>query len=786
MMLRLFSPIHIVLLACTTTCTEVCQNWHQPPPAPEPSPLPLIRAAQVALPLDLYDSLYSRTVHQQYIDENWEIFFGGPDLTTEQVRLTNDPADDTWPSLNPDSTQIAFVSDRFDPQGDIFVIFTTSGEVRRLTTDAAVDTMPTWSPDGRQILYVSDRTGSAQLFLMNADGTALKQISNLEGDNVCPTWSDYTGQITWVQSQGGQGRLWIMNEDGNAVHPLTDPLPNLGSPAWSPDAAWLGFHYDADGNGRTDIGVIRADGSHLQSVLNAGDWRDVWMGQWSRRGDSLLVTEIAYNEFEYQVYVQEIAVGYAELQQYQPDRWVVYENRVGGKPAGITTLPDWSRFDDVQPPVLTNTMLVPDLWNLNFSTIYGAQSRLEIPAAGRDEGSSGIRRYELAWRRAGEAAWTSYGGYWNDYAVINAQPGDHLFIRARVSDQAGNLSPWRLLNPHGTQFYASDLFGRLTDNRGQPFVYRPLSLSPVPLQTLQTDVDGSFDAELLAPSSPHILQTEAPGYAPFEARLADLPYGNKFAFYMAPEINLVSNGDFEANNWLTPAGWEVDNAAWVSLTQEGQMEGNVIRLRGNIISVDALVRNSSLSQQLTLPKDLHQPTLAWNYRSNYGSSLPLAVTVKGMSTKTHIFPLPEYDYWGFGWLDLSSWVSETITVTFHFTGTGGHLPDGSPMLYLDNISMGPWYTPVIREVAPVEVGNGITATLTITGENFITTPTVWLGTTPLVEVELVSTNTITAIIPMATAPGIYDIQVANPGGQTTLRPRSVRGGLQFYLPLVIH
>jgi dipeptidyl aminopeptidase/acylaminoacyl peptidase len=48
---------------------------------------------------------------------------------------------------------------------------------QRLTTDPANDSNPVWNKDGTQIYFLSARSGTSQLWRMNADGSALQQLS---------------------------------------------------------------------------------------------------------------------------------------------------------------------------------------------------------------------------------------------------------------------------------------------------------------------------------------------------------------------------------------------------------------------------------------------------------------------------------------------------------------------------------------------------------------------------------------------------------------------------------
>jgi len=66
--------------------------------------------------------------------------------------------------------QIAFSSDR-DGDAEIFVMNVDGTEVRQLTYNGGVDNWPSWSPDGNQIAFTSNRYGDFEIFVMNADGS---------------------------------------------------------------------------------------------------------------------------------------------------------------------------------------------------------------------------------------------------------------------------------------------------------------------------------------------------------------------------------------------------------------------------------------------------------------------------------------------------------------------------------------------------------------------------------------------------------------------------------------
>mgnify|MGYP006270892699 CR=1 FL=1 len=63
-----------------------------------------------------------------------------------------------------------------------------SGQTR-LTDDPADDYYPSWSPDGARIAFTSERNGQAEIYAMNADGSGLKNLTNNPAGDWWPSWS---------------------------------------------------------------------------------------------------------------------------------------------------------------------------------------------------------------------------------------------------------------------------------------------------------------------------------------------------------------------------------------------------------------------------------------------------------------------------------------------------------------------------------------------------------------------------------------------------------------------
>ena len=115
---------------------------------------------------------------------------GGPGYNlplrpTRPLRFTTDEG--TWMSLDVSKDGRWIV---FDLLGDIYKMPIAGGKATRLTSGQAFDGQPSFSPDGKTVVFASDRSGSENLWLMDADGSHVRALTR-ETDHsfVSPTWT---------------------------------------------------------------------------------------------------------------------------------------------------------------------------------------------------------------------------------------------------------------------------------------------------------------------------------------------------------------------------------------------------------------------------------------------------------------------------------------------------------------------------------------------------------------------------------------------------------------------
>src|SRR5919204_2525179 len=250
---------------------------------------------------------------------------------------------------------IVFVSPGDGGPGDrLFTVARDGSDLRQLA-DVHVE-YPAWSPDGSAIVFddgsvITFRDWSDQrghLYLMNADGTGLRQVTNGEGAEFAPTWSPdgtaiayafrvaagrgggifvldlgtgtrrrvttnpYEGyldkepeyspdgaQIVFVRDRqlreaGGirdEEALFVVNIEGTGLRRLTAWNTAVATPSWSPDGSTIVFRNGIVGTSTRlpRIFRINADGTHIRPLTDGIDEGSFWPS-WSPDGTRIIFT----------------------------------------------------------------------------------------------------------------------------------------------------------------------------------------------------------------------------------------------------------------------------------------------------------------------------------------------------------------------------------------------------------------------------------------------------------------------------------------------------------------
>ena len=212
--------------------------------------------------------------------DTYDIFSSLPD-GTGLTRLTETPGYDAEATVGPDG-RVVFTSVR-DGDMEIYSMNDDGSDVQRLTHRPGPDGGPFFSPDGSKIVFRGReippgpeyddykhlldqglwRPTALEIFVMNADGSDVHQVSDLGGANFAPFWHPDGERIIFSSnSHNPDGRnfdIFIINADGSGLDQVTFNATFDGFPMFSPDGQHLVFASNRDANTEGETNVFIAD-----------------------------------------------------------------------------------------------------------------------------------------------------------------------------------------------------------------------------------------------------------------------------------------------------------------------------------------------------------------------------------------------------------------------------------------------------------------------------------------------------------------------------------------------
>lgn len=220
-------------------------------------------------------------------------------------RLTNNRANDCYPSLSPDGRRIVFESGRLrsgsdpDNQADLFIMDADGENQRHLVRGSSA----TWSPDGKYIAYHASASGTgtyndifpgaatsdSDIFVLNIDqfleGKAkpINITANPRTVDEDPDWSPdgktivYTAYGIKEDHRAPTGKeVYLISPNGKAApRKLTSNRYEERAPSWSPDGKRISF-VCRNGVKEFQVCVMKADGRGSKSVTTGTGLTHSW------------------------------------------------------------------------------------------------------------------------------------------------------------------------------------------------------------------------------------------------------------------------------------------------------------------------------------------------------------------------------------------------------------------------------------------------------------------------------------------------------------------------------
>ncbi len=223
----------------------------------------------------------------------------GPD-GSDTVNLSNNPADDWDPAWSSDGAKVAFVSNRENGEEGgqfIYVMNADGSNVRQLTTENGSD-WPDWSHDGSQITY----SRNDDIYVINADGSGQPvNLTNSPEKDTQSTWSPDGSQIAWLSGDDWNWNVFVMNADGSNVHQITDN-GQVSGVGWTVDGRIITGWGWKDQEELCHNCVLNADGSNIVDAGGKGDLQR-YLPFWTVDGHRVELANVALDGGSDEIYL---------------------------------------------------------------------------------------------------------------------------------------------------------------------------------------------------------------------------------------------------------------------------------------------------------------------------------------------------------------------------------------------------------------------------------------------------------------------------------------------------
>ena len=216
------------------------------------------------------------------IYETYDIWVANADGSNLR-QLTTEAGYDAEATISPTGDRIVFTSMR-NGDLDLYSMNLDGSDVVQLTDRLGYDGGAFFSPDGSKIIwrarypepgseeaedYVSLlqqgllRPGELEVYVMDADGSNVRQVTDVGGANFAPYWHPAGDTILWSSNheahRDGDFEIYMINLDGTGMERITYSDGFDGFPVFSPDGRWIVWGSNRNNGGTSDTNVFIAE-----------------------------------------------------------------------------------------------------------------------------------------------------------------------------------------------------------------------------------------------------------------------------------------------------------------------------------------------------------------------------------------------------------------------------------------------------------------------------------------------------------------------------------------------
>jgi TolB protein len=195
------------------------------------------------------------------------------------VRLTDHIGNVLSPSFSPDGNKILFANRAAEGPTSLWTIDPDGQNADLLYAGPNTIVAADWSPLGNRIAFAMavDQPDSYEVFIMNADGTDVRQLTRgLPGIGGSLDWAPDGRHLLLYAGAPGDKNIFLVDVDAETAAQLTNGGNNAAC-SFSPDGQWIAFN-SLRNNDQADIFIMRPDGTDLRQVTTdpEPDWQPQW------------------------------------------------------------------------------------------------------------------------------------------------------------------------------------------------------------------------------------------------------------------------------------------------------------------------------------------------------------------------------------------------------------------------------------------------------------------------------------------------------------------------------
>jgi len=184
----------------------------------------------------------------------------------------------------------------YDRHYEIYQANADGSNIINLTNSDGYDAEGSYSSDGSKILFASNREAYSRtltqaeqklfdddssyfmdLFVMDADGSNVKQLTNSPGYDGGPFFSPDNSEVVWrrFNPDGNSAEIWTMDIDGGNQRQLTSDAMVAWGPYYHPSGDYIIYSSNVLGHANFELFLIDAEGTNTPVRVTNTDGTDI-------------------------------------------------------------------------------------------------------------------------------------------------------------------------------------------------------------------------------------------------------------------------------------------------------------------------------------------------------------------------------------------------------------------------------------------------------------------------------------------------------------------------------